>query len=56
MFNPKTEGFKNYSIDDGVKSENIWTIYKTSKGELLFAGESPGAVYKFNGENFDRLY
>ena len=56
MYNPKTNEFKNYTKDDGVKSENIWTIYRTKKGELFFAGESPSAVYKFNGKTFDRIY
>jgi|TARA_R110000737_G_scaffold340514_1_gene363476 ligand-binding sensor domain-containing protein len=55
-YNPKTDEFKNYTKDDGVKSDNIWTIYKTKKDELLFAGESPAAVYKFNGIRFDRIY
>lgn len=56
MYNPKTNKFINYSKDDGVMSDNIWTIYKTKKNELLFAGESPAAVYKFNGIRFDRIY
>jgi hypothetical protein len=56
MYNPKTDKFKNYTKDDGVKSDNIWTIYSTKKGELLFAGESPAAVYKFNGKTFDRKF
>ncbi len=55
-YNPQTEKFKNYTLNDGVKSENIWTIYKTKEGELLFAGESPAAVYKFNGYKFDRIF
>ena len=55
-YNPNTNEFKNYTKQDGVKSENIWTIYKTKKGELLFAGESPAAIYKFNGKTFDRIY
>ncbi len=55
-YNPKTAEFKNYTKDDGVKSDNIWTIYRTSKGELLFGGESPAAVYKFNGKAFDRIH
>lgn len=55
-YNPKTNEFKNYTKDEGVRSENIWTIYKTKKGELLFAGESPSAVYMFNGNSFDRIY
>ena len=48
--------FTNYAEKQGVISDNIWTIYKTPKGELLFAGENPGAVYKFNGQGFDRVY
>jgi len=48
--------FTNYSEKEGIKSENFWTIYKTKNGELLFAGETPGAVYKFNGNSFDRVY
>lgn len=56
MYNPKTEKFKNYTKDDGVISDNIWTIYRTRNGELLFGGESPAAVYKFNGIGFDRTY
>ncbi len=53
-YNPKTEEFRNYAKDEGVMSENIWTIYKTKEGELLFAGESPAAIYRFNGDGFDR--
>lgn len=55
-YNPSTEEFINYTMDDGVKSENIWTIYKTKGGKLLFAGESPAAVYVFNGKKFHRKY
>ena len=55
-YNPNTNEFKNYTEEKGVKSENIWTIYKTKKDELLFAGESPSAVYKFNGKTFDRIH
>lgn len=55
-FNPQTEEFKNYTQDHGVISENIWTIYRTESGKLLFAGESPAAVYEFNGKTFDRIY
>jgi len=55
-YNQNTNEFKNYTEEKGVKSENIWTIYKTKKDELLFAGESPSAVYKFNGKTFDRIH
>lgn len=56
MYNPKTDKFINYSKDDGVMSDNIWSIYKTKNDEFLFAGESPAAVYIFNGKKFDRKY
>lgn len=56
QYNPNTNEFKNYTKEDGIDSENIWTIYRTKAGELLFAGESPAAVYIFNGETFDRKY
>jgi hypothetical protein len=56
MYCPKTNQLENFSYDEGVRSENIWTIYKTKAGQLLFAGESPGAVYTFNGETFKRKY
>jgi len=55
-YNLKTDKFMNYSKGDGVMSENIWTIYQTKDGQMLFAGESPGAVYVFNGKSFDRKY
>lgn len=55
-YNPNTQKFLNYTKTDGVDSENIWTIYKTKKGELLFAGETPGAVYKFNGKSLERAF
>ena len=47
---------QNFGPKEGVSSQNIWTIYKTPKGELLFAGEKPGAVYRFNGLDFDRAF
>ena len=54
---PIGEGtFTNYSAEQGCPSQNIWTIYKTRSGELLFAGEDPGAVYQFNGTSFDRAF
>lgn len=56
MYNPKTDKLMNYSKDDGVMSDNIWTIYKTKNDDLLFAGESPAGVYVFNGKSFDRKY
>lgn len=55
-YNPDTEKFRQYTSEDGIKSEIIWTIYQTKTGELLFAGESPAAVYQFNGNTFERSY
>lgn len=55
-YDPETNEFKNYTKEDGVISENIWTIYKRKNGELLFAGETPGGVYRFNGDTFDRVH
>ena len=55
--NPIGEGtFTNYSKEQGVVSDSIWTIYKTRSGELLFAGENPGAVYQFIGNSFERVF
>ena len=50
------QSLTNFDEKDGVISDNIWTIYKTKQGALLFAGENPGGVYKFNGASFDRVY
>ena len=55
-YNPNTQEFTNFTKKDGVLSENIWTIYKTKNGELLFAGETPGGVYRFNGNSFERIF
>lgn len=48
--------FTNYDDAQAWPCENAWTIYKTRSGELLFAGEDPGGVYRFNGESFERVY
>jgi hypothetical protein len=54
---PIREGtFTNYSEAQGWPCENAWTIYMTRNGELWFAGEDPGGVYRFNGEGFERVY
>ena len=47
---------KNFSIEDGVTSKHIWTIYKSKKGELWFEGANPSGVYRFNGTSFERKY
>lgn len=50
------KSFTNFTEKDGVKCKVFWTIYTTKQGELLFAGEDPGEVYKFNGTSFERVY
>jgi len=55
-FNTTTNEISNYGKELGVASEYIPIIYKTKQGDLLFAGERPAAVYKFNGNSFDRVY
>ncbi len=47
--------FTHYGRDEGWPCQNAWTIYRTQSGEMLFAGENPGGVYKFNGESFERF-
>ncbi len=48
--------FTNYDDEQGFPCENTWTIYTTRSGELLFAGENPGGVYRFNGDSFERIF
>lgn len=55
-YDPDTETFEQFTSEDGVNSDTIWTIYRTREGDLLFAGESPAAVYRFNGKSFDRVF
>jgi len=55
--NPIGEGtFTNFDDAHGFPSQSVWTIYKTRGGELLFAAEDPGGVYRFNGESFERVF
>jgi hypothetical protein len=48
--------FTNYDDEQGFPCQSVWTIYKTRSGELLFAAEDPGGVYRFNGKSFERAY
>jgi len=50
------ESVTNFTEKDGLPSNHIGAIYRTKLGELLFGGEDPGGVYKFNGISFDRIY
>jgi len=48
--------FTNFDDAEGWPCENAWTIYKTRSGELLFGGEDPGGVYRFDGAGFERVF
>lgn len=48
--------FTHYGPEQGWPCENTWTIYTSRSGELLFCGEKPGGVYRFNGEGFERVF
>ncbi len=45
----------NYSIDEKLKTQMIWSIYQDNNGDLLFA-MGTGGVYQFNGKSFDKKY
>lgn len=45
----------NYTMEDGLTCPHIWDIYQTQKDGLWFAMGN-GAVCKFNGKSFDRIY
>lgn len=46
---------KNYTINDKLSNQMIWTIYKDNSDNLLF-GMADGGVYKFNGKSFDKMF
>jgi ligand-binding sensor domain-containing protein len=48
------KSFSNFTEKNGIAG--VLTIFKNKKGELLFCGGNPGAVYRFNGLSFDRVY
>ena len=45
----------NYTIDEQLKSQMIWTIYEDQNKNLLFA-MAAGGVYKFNGLSFGKKF
>ncbi len=45
----------NYTVDEELKSQMIWTIYKDKSNNLLF-GMADGGVYKFNEKSFDKTF
>lgn len=50
------ESLTNFTEEDGLPSNQIWTIHNSNKGELWFGGASPSGVYIFNGNSFERKY
>ncbi|MFD0861230.1 two-component regulator propeller domain-containing protein [Sungkyunkwania multivorans] len=48
--------FVNFSKENGLESNQIWTIYRANNGELWFGGASASGVYIFNGTSFERKY
>ena len=48
--------FTNFTEEHGMPCEGIRNIYKTRSGELLFVGNSPHGVYRFDGTSFERAY
>jgi ligand-binding sensor domain-containing protein len=45
----------NFTLEDGLTSHTVWTIYRDNRDALWF-GMSDGSVCRFNGESFDRIY
>lgn len=46
---------KNYTIDQSLFSQHIWSIYQDKNGDLLFA-MAEGGVYRFINEQFERVF
>lgn len=51
-----TGRFTTFGEEQGWPCRVASSIFKTRNGELLFAGEDPGGVYRFNGTGFERVY
>ncbi|MEO1655893.1 MAG: diguanylate cyclase, partial [Bacteroidota bacterium] len=49
------KSMQNYTTKDGLTTTHIWQIYQTKMGELWFA-MGDGAVCRFNGESFERIF
>ena len=45
---------KNFTKEDGLESEHVWTIYRSKQGKLWFGGANQSGIYKFNGNSFER--
>src|SRR5690606_26558730 len=49
------KSLKNYKIDAILPSQMVWSIYSDRKNDIL-VGIAEGGVYKFNGENFEKVF
>jgi len=45
--------FKNYTVEDGLSSSNIYSIYQDDKGYMWFGSDI--GISKFNGYEFENL-
>ncbi|MBE0643930.1 MAG: hypothetical protein IH600_07600 [Bacteroidetes bacterium] len=45
----------NFTMEDGLTSRMVWTIYRDKRNALWF-GLGDGSVCRFNGKSFDRIY
>ena len=45
----------NYTVDNKLRTQMVWSIYNDKKGNLLFA-MADGGVYKYNGKSFEHKY
>ena len=48
--------FRNFGKEDGFPAKVVWGIYRTRNGDLLFAADDPGGVFKYNGNRFYRVF
>lgn len=49
------ESLTNFTIEDGLTSNMVWTIDRDKRSALWF-GMGDGSVSRFNGDSFDRIY
>lgn len=49
------ESLTNFTLEDGLTSPMVWTIYRDRRDALWF-GLGDGSVCRFNGKSFDKIY
>lgn len=49
------QSLTNFTMENGLTSTSVWTIYRDKRDALWF-GMSDGGVCRFNGESFNRIY